>query len=170
MQNFAVRVERQCQFFGHVHTAYRVLHQPLAASGWLRVRTKRFGRTRTCAANGPAQQFHCPGNQQNPKQKAQDPSQKTHGLEALTRLPLCSRFEEAQIGLLYHKTRAKGVYASRKAPVKRNCVVSIGCAADEPLCAKPPNAVRRELRYLVSVSYAADREPQRAAGMRSTPI
>src|SRR5215470_16547902 len=76
MQNFAVHRKRQCQFLGQVHTAYRVLHQPLAATDWFRIHTTRFCRTRICSANGPAQQLHRPGNQQNPKQEPYDPSEK----------------------------------------------------------------------------------------------
>ena len=79
MQDFAVGGQRQGQLFGHVHAAHRVLHEALAFGRLPRGIPWR-SRSQIRPAERPAHELHDPGNQQNPKQKPQNPSHETHGL------------------------------------------------------------------------------------------
>jgi len=54
MYDFSVRVKRQGQLFRHVQPADRILHQPLAATGWLRIRAILFRFTCLRSTDRPA--------------------------------------------------------------------------------------------------------------------
>jgi hypothetical protein len=77
----AIRAERQSQFLRHVHAANRILHQPLSGHRWFAPSsvggiTGWFWSGRS--AYSATQKLYGPRQDQNPKQKPENPAQKTH--------------------------------------------------------------------------------------------
>jgi len=140
----------QRQLFRHVHAANRVPHQSLAAQHGIlptSLPRSRSGVPVTAAGEPTAQQaphkLDDPGDDQHPKNEAYQPANETMPFEALAcASSLISKVTTSPM------RRGERVYASRKATRQRNCVISIGCAAEQ-ISGKPDGIGEKHSKPIV---------------------
>src|SRR5579885_1767122 len=125
VQQLIALLQRQGHLFRYVHPANRIPHQlarrfpcvPLSARD-----IPRAGRLARRSRQKAPHESHTPGNHQEPKQKSQNTSKKGHLYPNYS----CRSVKSAW-------NLPSRVYAMGKAAVKRNSVISMGCAANRAI-------------------------------------